>query len=189
MDAAVIDRVFEQSFSVTRRVAAVRAAMIAAVHRLPADSCRDLEQEALLELWKNRHAYDPQRGSWRTFSEKVVANRMSSLVRKMHSRRSGQFKEEPLENFPELAESHDRGYQTALELRADVKRVLSELGCGDQRLAQLLFVYTPSEVSRILRISRSSFYGRIRRIQVAFVRAGYGPRRAFQPDSAKRPGM
>ena len=98
VEAAVVETVFERSYSATSRLAAVRAATIATLYGLPTDSRRDLEQEALLELWRKHQAYDPQRGSWRTFSERVVANRMTSLVRSMRSERPGRFREEPIEN-------------------------------------------------------------------------------------------
>ena len=75
------EEIFEQSLSAICRLAAVRAAATASLYQLPTDSRQDLEQEALLELWRKRPAYDPQRGSWRTFSERVVANRITSLVR------------------------------------------------------------------------------------------------------------
>src|SRR5208283_2197694 len=92
-EASVVEEIFEQSFSAICRLAAIRAATTATLYQLPTDSRQDLQQEALLELWRKRPAYDPRRGSWRTFSEKVVANRMTSLVRAMRSERSGQFQE------------------------------------------------------------------------------------------------
>src|SRR5450756_1953919 len=95
---AVIDTVFELSYLATTRLAAVHAAMIVNRYRLPANFRRDLEQEAMLELWRKRFAYDEQRGSWPTFCEQVVANRMTSLVRSMYSTRSRQFREEPLQD-------------------------------------------------------------------------------------------
>ena len=114
----MVETTFEQSYSATSRVAAVRAATIVTKYGLPPDSRHDLEQEALLELWRKRQAYDAQRGSCRTFSERVVANRMTSLVRRMHSERSGQFREDPLESLVGLAAPND-----GAELRIDVSRV------------------------------------------------------------------
>ena len=92
---------------IEKQLAAVRAATIVAVYGLPKDAQCDLEQEALLELWRKQQAYDPRRGSWRTFSERVVANRMTSLVRAMRSKRSGQFREAPIENVLGLAAPGD----------------------------------------------------------------------------------
>src|SRR5258708_7411776 len=121
------ESVFEQSFSTTSRVAAVRAAMIVKAYRLPSDSRRDLTQEALLHLWRKRQAYDPQRGSWRTFSERVVANRMTSLVRAMRSEPSGHFREEPIDSLLGLAAPN-----IPTDLRTDVSRVLGGISPFDR---------------------------------------------------------
>lgn len=123
----MVEGIFERSLSATSRLAAVRAATTVTLYRLPTDSRQDLEQEALLELWRKRTAYDAQRGSWRTFSERVVANRMTSLMRQMRSRRSGQFREGLLEIAVGLASPVD-----GADLRADVSRVLSNVSKFDR---------------------------------------------------------
>ena len=105
-------------------------------------SRRDLEQEALLELWRKCPAYDPRRGSWRTFSERVVANRMTSVVRSMYSERSGHFREEPLENLVALAAPNDR-----TDLRADVSRVLAGVSQFDRSVALCLIDYSAIETA------------------------------------------
>jgi DNA-directed RNA polymerase specialized sigma24 family protein len=170
MDAAVVDSVFEQSFSVTSRIAAVRAATIATVYGLPSDSRRDLEQEALLELWRKRPAYDPRRGSWRTFSERVVANRMTSLVRAMRSERSGQFREEPIENLLGLAAPN-----ILADLRADVSRVLAGLSPFDRSVALCLIGHSAMETTQCLGVSRATVYRAIGRLRTAFTEAGLSP--------------
>jgi DNA-directed RNA polymerase specialized sigma24 family protein len=73
---------FEESYSTAKKLAQVRAVIVVARWNLPVHARPDLEQEGLLELWRKRAAYDAQRGSWRTFSERVVANRMTSLARR-----------------------------------------------------------------------------------------------------------
>lgn len=45
--------VFEQSFSATRRLAAVQASMIVTAHRLPRDFRLDLEQDDCLSCGEN----------------------------------------------------------------------------------------------------------------------------------------
>jgi DNA-directed RNA polymerase specialized sigma24 family protein len=134
----VVETVFERSYSATSRLAAVRAATIVTLYGLPTDSRQDLEQEALLELWRKRPAYDPRRGSWRTFSEKVVANRMTSLVRAMRSERSGQFREEPIENLLGLAAPN-----RPTDLRAEVSRVLAGLSPFDRSGPGSLYNWSP----------------------------------------------
>lgn len=170
------ETIFERSYSVTRRLAAVRAATIVIMYRLPRDSRRDLEQEALLELWRKRSAYDAQRGSWRAFCERVVANRMTSLVRRMHSQRSGQFKEDPIENVLKFVAPSD-----GTELRSDVSRVLARVSHFDRNVADCLIDYSVIETGRRLGISRAAVYRAIGRLRAAFSAAGFASRRARPP--------
>jgi hypothetical protein len=53
---------YERCLSVSHRMAAVRAANVVASLQMPSDLRRDFLQEALLQLWRMRHAYDPSRG-------------------------------------------------------------------------------------------------------------------------------
>jgi RNA polymerase sigma-70 factor (ECF subfamily) len=166
----VVETVFERSYSASSRLAAVRAATIVTLHGLPTDSRRDLEQEALLELWRKHQAYDPRRGSWRTFSERVVANRMTSLVRAMRSERSGQFREEPIENLLGLAAPNIR-----TDLRADVSRVLACLSPFDRNVALCLIGHSAIETTQCLGVSRATVYRAIGRLRTAFTEAGLSP--------------
>jgi len=166
----VVETVFERSYSASSRLAAVRAATIVTLHGLPTDSRRDLEQEALLELWRKHQAYDPRRGSWRTFSERVVANRMTSLVRAMRSERSGQFREEPIENLLGLAAPNIR-----TDLRADVSRVLAGLSPFDRNVAFCLIGHSAIETTQCLGVSRATVYRAIGRLRTAFTEAGLSP--------------
>lgn len=166
----MFETVFERSYSASSRLAAVRAATIVTLHGLPTDSRRDLEQEALLELWRKHQAYDPRRGSWRTFSERVVANRMTSLVRAMRSERSGQFREEPIENLLGLAAPNIR-----TDLRADVSRVLAGLSPFDRNVALCLIGHSAIETTQCLGVSRATVYRAIGRLRTAFTEAGLSP--------------
>ena len=158
---------FEQSYSAAKHLAEVRAATVVALFGLPKDARRDLEQEALLELWRKRPAYDAQRGSWRTFSERVVANRMTSLVRRMHSARCGQFREDPLENVRGQAAPNDRP-----DLRTDVARVLADASQFDRSVAACLADHSAIETCQKLGVSRATVYRAIGRLRTAFTAAG-----------------
>jgi RNA polymerase sigma factor (sigma-70 family) len=166
----VVETVFEQSYSATSRTAAVRAATIVALYGLPTDSRHDLEQEALLALWRKHQAYDSRRGSWRTFSERVVANRMTSVVRAMRSERSGQFREEPIENLLGLAAPN-----SPTDLRADVSRVLAGLSPFERSVALCLVGYSAIETGQRLGVSRATVYRAIGRLRAAFTDAGLSP--------------
>lgn len=167
----MVESMFEQSFSATTRLAAVLAATVATLYGLPTESRRDLEQDALLELWRKRTAYDAQRGSWRTFSERVVANRMTSLVRSMYSERSGHFREGPLETRVTLAAPNDR-----VDLRADVSRVLANVSQFDRNVAADLIDYSAIETCQRLGVSRATVYRAIGRLRAAFTEAGLSHR-------------
>jgi DNA-directed RNA polymerase specialized sigma24 family protein len=163
----LVETVFERSYSTSRRIAAVRAATAVVLHSLPKEDCFDLEQEALLELWRKCPAYDSQRGSWRTFSERVVANRITSLLRSIYSQRSGQFREDPLENIVGLAAPND-----GAELRSDVSRILAGVSQFDRNVAVCLVGHSATETGHKLGASRAAVYRAIGRLRVAFTAAG-----------------
>lgn len=169
MDAAVVESAFEQSFPATIRLAAVRAATVATLYGLPQDSRPDLEQEALLELWRKRTAYDPARGSWRTFAERIVANRMVSLMRSMHSDKAGNSRMTPIESARGLSAPMDRG-----DLRLDVWVVLGRMSPFDRSVAFCLMDHSAIETSQKLGVSRATLYRSIKRLRAAFAAAGFG---------------
>jgi RNA polymerase sigma-70 factor, ECF subfamily len=167
----VVEEIFEQSFSAICRLAAIRAATTATLYQLPTDSRQDLQQEALLELWRKRGAYDPGRGTWRTFAELVVANRMVSMVRSMHAHKAGYFREEPIQRadrLPAPVERHD--------LRIEVRRVLGGVAPFDRTVALCLIGHSAAETGHKLGVSRATVYRVIDRLRVAFTRAGLAPR-------------
>jgi DNA-directed RNA polymerase specialized sigma24 family protein len=168
----VIETVFEQSYLTSSRLAAVRAAVVVTSYRLPTETRRDLEQEALLELWRKRAAFDSRRGSWRTFSETVVTNKLISLVRSMCSQRSSCFKEEQIESALSVVAPDGQA-----DLRADVRRVLAGVSSFDRCIARSLTYSSLAETSRSMGVSRATVYRAIGRLRVAFTMAGFADRR------------
>ena len=156
----MVETVFERLYSAAGRAATVRAAAIVNAYGLPLDFRRDLAQEAFLALWRNRTAYDPRRGSERTFAERVIANSLISLVRGMHSTRSGQFREDSLDGVPGLTAPND-----GVDLRLDVWCVLAGISQFDRRVAVQLIEHSPSETSRRLGVSRATVYRAIGRLR------------------------
>jgi RNA polymerase sigma factor (sigma-70 family) len=171
MGAAVVDSAFQQSFSATSRLAAVRAAAVVTLYRLPADFRSDLAQESMLELWRKRSAYDVRRGAWRTFAERVVANKMTSLVCRRHAMRRGYGREEPLDQVVQVIPALNE----PIELRLDVRRVLASLSRLDRSVALALMDHSASETIHRLGISRSTAYRAIGRLRLAFISAGLRP--------------
>jgi DNA-directed RNA polymerase specialized sigma24 family protein len=164
----VADAAFERSYSTCRRVAAVHAATIVVLYGLPNEDRRDLEQEGLLELWRKLPLFDVRRASWRTFAERVVANRMTSVVRGLHSTRCGYGKEEPLDEVGPTLRAPDE----CIELRADIRRVLASVSQFDQAVALSLIDHSAVETSWRLGVSRATVYRAIGRLRAAFTAAG-----------------
>jgi DNA-directed RNA polymerase specialized sigma24 family protein len=163
----VTESSFEFSYLAAKRISAVRAAAIVTIYCLRKNIQSDLEQEGLLELWRKRQAYDARRSHWRTFSEAIVANKITSLVRRMRSQRSGQLSEDPLESAAGLAAPNDH-----VDLRTDVARVLAGVSQFDRAVALNLIGYSAIETSQKLGVSRATLYRAIGRLRVAFTTAG-----------------
>jgi DNA-directed RNA polymerase specialized sigma24 family protein len=171
----VFDIALARNYSTSSRVAAVHAAKVVARYGLPDDHRQDLKQEALLELCRKAPLFDERRASWGTFSERVVANRLASLLRRMHSGRSGHGRQDPLEDLelPNTANYCD------IDLQTDVRRVLDGVTPFDRSVGQSLMDYTAIETSHRLRVARATVYRAIERLRAAFTAAGFtGPGRS-----------
>ena len=112
------------------------------------------------------------RASLRTFLEHVVATRFVSLRRA----RSCRPRLQPLD-----PNQHHVGsaWASEIELRSDVQRALNALHDTDRQIALALTEGTPTEVSRLVGIARSTVYERIRHIRAVFEDAGLRPRGAL----------
>jgi DNA-directed RNA polymerase specialized sigma24 family protein len=92
----------------------------------------DVEQEAIVDLWRALPSFDPSRSSSRPIVELVIASRVTSVLRLQHvAKRKPAFCDAPavMEYEP-------------MEVRVDVERVLAALS-DDRRLACLLVDHTP----------------------------------------------
>ena len=138
--------VFHQAYPMARRAARVRAANALEAKSLTYEDRRDLEQEALLALWRSLPKFDPTRASIRTFAERVIANKIASVVRAQRAvRRTSVLVYSP---------AYTEHPEAQVQRRVDVVRVLGGLSERERRLALMLIEHTPSETSRELRISR-----------------------------------
>jgi len=163
------EAVFSKAYPLARRVAGVRSAAAMSTSDPVIADREDLEQEAMVGLWRALPQFDSSRASLRTFVERVIATKIASALRAQRA----------LRRVPVYVPPQCLGQPTAsVELQSDVESVLAVLSEGDRRLALLLAEHTPTEAGRQLRISRSTVYEGIRRIRIAFVEAGLGPLRA-----------
>jgi RNA polymerase sigma factor (sigma-70 family) len=174
----VIDATFCEAYPLARRAAQVHGAAAAIASSLPYLDRKDFEQEGLLAFWRSLPQFDSSKASIHTFAERVVANQIASVMRAHRAARRTRI----LVAIPEYLEHPG----ARLELRTDVLRVLATLNKDDRRLARLLAEHSPTEVGRILCISRSTVYEGIRRIRIAFLKAGLVPRSASP--KIQRPG-
>jgi RNA polymerase sigma factor (sigma-70 family) len=162
------DETFVHAYPMARRAGQVRAAGAVAIGAVPEADAEDLEQEGLLACWQALHLFDPRRASLRTFIERVVAARMITLHRARTCRPRYQCIEDD-----EFKVSN--AWAMEIEFRSDVQRVLSVLPDTDRQLALALIDHTPTEVTRLLGIARSTVYERLRHIRIAFADAGFRP--------------
>lgn len=159
---------FSTIYQRARRTAAVRSAAAVARAFVPPGDREDLEQEAMAACWCALASFDPRRASLRTYIECVVATRIASAVRTTHRLRVLH----PLD----LVVDHCVGPEFRRhELQIDVQRVLGICNDAERRLALLLMEHTPSQVSLMLGVARSTVYERMRRLRPRFVAAGLAP--------------
>jgi RNA polymerase sigma-70 factor (ECF subfamily) len=156
---------FDRLYPVNQRIAAARARITVIRFRLPWDYRIDLEQDALLELWEKQDTYDPHRASWRTYGERVAANKLASTASRLRSRVAAQ-----CEDLDHLADRP--APRSAIELRIDIRTVLSRLRPFDRAVANSLLSYSVTEICTKLGVSRATVYRAIARLRVAFEAAG-----------------
>ena len=167
----MVEATFEQAYPIAARAAKVRATAAVVSGAIPVADREDLQQEGLTACWRALPQFDPSRACLRTFIERVVAARLASVSR--IARRVP-----PHDSLtaarPLLVDSEASG----IELRADVRQIVSSLQSRDRQLILLLLDHSPAEAGRILGLPRSTVHDRILRLRRRFVAAGYAPRHA-----------
>jgi len=158
------ERSTEQWTLMTRKVATSRARAVCNRHLNLRDHREDLAQEAFLELWIKFPQFDPKRAGWRTFAERVVANRLVSLLRSRFRFPIGQ----KLESGRLLCEVADNA-----DLRIAVDQILGCLSPLDRRIGRSLRAYSVGEISLCLGVSRSTVYRSMHRLRAAFIAGGF----------------
>jgi RNA polymerase sigma factor (sigma-70 family) len=157
-----------------------RAFVAARGHTGAAADRDDFTQEGLVACWCALPHFDANRASLPTYFERVISNRLASLIR---SARTPLLV--PLEFVEACAIS---SWTSHVEVRLDIERVLRQLGDSERRMAVALMEHSPAEVSRRLQIPRSTIYARMGKLRSRFVAAGFGPRSAGGRSTANIPG-
>ena len=147
----VFDRHATAAFSLAYRMCGRRAA------------AEDIVQEAFLSLWRSTRAYDPARGSLRSWVLSVVHNRAIDALRRQGSRDS---RDVPDDGIAERLSAPDRTDAEA-ERREDARRVraaLDELPPDQRRVIELAYFggFTHSQIAEMLDLPPGTVKGRMR---------------------------
>jgi len=155
--------IFLEAGPLARRAAQVRSARAVRLLRAIGLDRADLEQEALISVWRAVSRFDPSRASLRTYVERIVESTVTTVLRRTCTQK----------RTPK-AMSHSEPLQILvnIELRMDLDRILNGISANDRRLARLLAEHTPAEVARIVGTSRPTVYRSIIRIRCALSEAG-----------------
>ncbi len=174
----VVSPSFADAYPIMHRVAGARAASVAMTYGLSLDERLDLEQGATLQAWRRLGAFDPTQSSLKTFIEYVVANHLTSAIRRLGAAK----RQVPYIGWaPDFVDSGaDR-----IHLRIDVSRVLRKLPRAQRQVGLMLVYKSPSEVSRCTGVSRASVYRAIGQLRVAFTAAGLAIGRYRRQESCR----
>jgi RNA polymerase sigma factor (sigma-70 family) len=123
----------------------------------------DVVQEAFLKIWTNASAFDPKRGSLRTWLITAVRNRSID-----HLRGRGAHERRELELQPDLAEHAARSdpwreVSMALE-RMAVREAVGSLPSEQRQAVQLAYFggYSQREIADMTQVPLSTVKGRMR---------------------------
>ena len=145
----------------------------------------DIEQELALDLIVRLPKYDPRRARRTTFMARIVEHRISSLISERHAQcrdwrrcqtslnepacNSGDRDEEPLEAQVPDAPS---GSDNAADLLVDLQAVLPSLPDDMRDLWERLLKGNVRQVARDLGLSRTTPYGRMKKLRQFLAEAG-----------------
>jgi DNA-directed RNA polymerase specialized sigma24 family protein len=168
----------------------VRAARLARCGAVPGMTAEDIAQDLREHLWRRDRAFDLTRGSYDTFADRVIANRIATLAspteRLRSERRWISFDTptqqtddgEPLTLSETLAEADGLDGPSAwpadegIGLVHDVERLRGALTPNCRAMADVLIDLTPTEAAHALGVHRSTIYARLAAIRSAAVAIG-----------------
>ena len=175
---------------VSRNIMA-RATRLARSGAVPGMTVEDIAQDLREHLWRRDGAFDLTRGSYDTFADRVIANRIASLAsptERLRAERSwigfdepgGQKQKDddvlPLsETLAEADALHGavpRAADDAFGLVRDVRRLRNELTPDCRAVADALVDLTPTEAAAALGVHRSTIYARLAMVRAAAVAIG-----------------
>ena len=163
----------------------VRAARLARSGAVPGMTAEDIAQDLREHLWRRDGAFDLTRGSYDTFADRVIANRIASLAsptERLRAERSWVSFDtptqqsddgEPLPLSETLAEADGlhapaaRAADEGFGILRDIQRLHDALTPPCCALADVMIDQTPTEAAKILGVHRSTIYARLATIRSA----------------------
>ncbi|MDO9502719.1 sigma factor [Falsiroseomonas sp.] len=157
-----------------------KARRLARTAYLPGMDAEDIEQDLILDLWRRRHRFNPERASFRTFADRIVAHRVATLTSptaRLRAERTMVCLDAPLDD-PEggtLADTLTQpvdvdGCDTDPEMALDVRRFVASLTPALRRCCSILAAPNVVEATAAAGLHRSSVYenaGRLRKLAAA----------------------
>jgi len=123
----------------------------------------DAVQEAFLNVWNRAAAFDPARGSLRSWLLTAVRNRSIDYLR---GRGAHERREQDLEPVASMVGAHsDPWYEVSLKLERDaVREALSSLPTEQRQAVQLAYFggYSQTEIADMTRVPLGTVKGRLR---------------------------
>jgi RNA polymerase sigma factor (sigma-70 family) len=182
----------------------IRAERLARSGSVPGMDAGDIAQDLRLDLIERAPRYDPDRASFETFADRVIANRIATLaaptariraerrMRDLHGPCGVSHEGEGLplaDTLPESGGLHaaeKADPDVAFGLRRDVGRLLAVLPPACRQVAVALSEMSPTEAARALGLNRCTIYARLASIRAAALALGLedyvrGPRHFATP--------
>jgi RNA polymerase sigma-70 factor (ECF subfamily) len=153
-----------------------KARQLVGVAGLTAADCPDIEQELALAVVERVASFDPKRAHWNVFVVTIVERCAASLLRlRRRAKRSCHIVilcDAQWGNHESARWSHDPS--NAIDLRHDLAVTVAALPREQRYLCYRLQFESVSEMSRKVRLSRTTIYKFIQKIRRALVRNGFG---------------
>jgi len=158
-----------------------------------ADDVEDLEQELRVHLFEQLPKFDPTRGAFTTFVDRVLTHKAADILdARFAARRDCRIQVGSLDDTVRLREGGEvpiidldledaihvhRGISTPspyeeAERSIDLERAMAALTPEQRDLCRRLMTATIAEISAATGVPRPTLYDRLRQIRAAFERAG-----------------
>jgi RNA polymerase sigma factor (sigma-70 family) len=138
----------------------------------------DLVQELIIDAWVRFQHFDPNRSSTRTFGQKIMSNRASSLIEQRNAAKRGRrIRHETIDPDGDSLPLREHIVTPAqsTDLMIDIAKVVAHLPPDLAKISALLMITDKTSVVQKLRISRRTLHRRIVELRCVFGRAGLGP--------------